>query len=131
MFLARLEETGIYTRDLKIASEPKPIWVWSQGLFDWDERPEQSVPTPEELGVQLVQNIGNGTKGILWFTFREGPGQQFPATKKAIQEWGRVIRLLREICWNRTHVAFGYQRTTNSGLLCTRKHEQVDRMSDQ
>ena len=62
--------------------------------FNWDERPEQSVPTPEELGVQLVQNIGNGAKGILWFTFREGPGQQFPVTKKAIQEWGRV-RLLR------------------------------------
>jgi hypothetical protein len=95
VFGTRLEETGIYTRDLKMASEPKPIWVWSQGLFDWDERPEQSVPTPEELGVQLVQNIGNGTKGILWFTFREGPGQQFPATKKAIQEWGRVLRLLR------------------------------------
>ena len=50
--------------------------------------------TPEELAVQLVQNIGNGAKGILWFTFREGPGQQFPATKKAIQEWGRVMRLL-------------------------------------
>ena len=82
VFGTRLEETGIYTRDLKMASEPKPIWVWSQGLFDWDEQPEQSVPTPEELGVQLVQNIGNGTKGILWFTFREGPGQQFPATKR-------------------------------------------------
>ena len=31
----------------------------------------------------------------------------------------------------RTYVAFGHQRTTNSGLLCTRHHEQIDRMSDQ
>ena len=38
-FGTKLEETGYYTRDLKVASEPKPIWVWSQGLFDWDERP--------------------------------------------------------------------------------------------
>jgi len=90
-----LEETGYYTRDLKIASEPKPIWVWSQGLFDWDERPEHTVPTPEELSVQLLQNIGRGAKGILWFTFREGPALKYPKTRQAIQGWGRVLRLVR------------------------------------
>ena len=90
-----LEETGYYTRDLKIASEPKPIWVWSQGLFDWDERPGQTVPTPEELSVQLLQNIGYGTKGILWFTFREKPGLEYPETRDAIKGWGRVLRLVR------------------------------------
>ena len=95
-FGTKLEETGYYTRDLKIASEPKPIWVWSQGLFDWDERPEQSVPTPGELAVQLIQNIGSGAKGILWFTFREKPGLEYPETRKAIQGWGRVLRLIRE-----------------------------------
>ena len=92
----KLEETGYYTKDLKFASEPKPIWVWSQGLFDWDERPKQTVPTPEELAVQLVQNIGNGAKGILWFTFRKNPGLKYPKTKNAIREWGRVLRLIRE-----------------------------------
>ena len=92
----KLEETGYYTKDLKVASEPKPIWVWSQGLFDWDERPNQTVPTPEELAVQLVQNIGYGAKGILWFTFRKNPGMQYPETRNAIREWGRVLRLIRE-----------------------------------
>ena len=92
----KLEETGYYTRDLKVASEPKPIWVWSQGLFDWDERPQQTVPTPEELAVQLVQNIGNGAKGILWFTFRKNPGLKYPKTRNAIRGWGRVLRLIRE-----------------------------------
>ncbi|MBN2309854.1 MAG: hypothetical protein JXR94_12845, partial [Candidatus Hydrogenedentes bacterium] len=35
----RLEETAYYTRDLKTACEPKPIWVWSQAIASWDERP--------------------------------------------------------------------------------------------
>ena len=94
-FGTKLEETGYYTRDLKAASEPKPIWVWSQGLFDWDERPGQTVPTPEELSVQLMQNIGRGAKGILWFTFREKPGVEYPETKSSIQGWGRVLRLIK------------------------------------
>ncbi len=92
----RLEETGYYTRDLKRASEPKAVWVWSQGLHDWSGRPEQMVPTPDELAVQLLQNLGYGAKGNLWFTFRESVGEKYPDTKQAIQRWGRVLRLIRE-----------------------------------
>ena len=92
----RLEETAYYTRDLKYASYPKPVWVWSQGIFNWDERPKRPVPTPEELAAQLMLNLGRGAKGILWFTFKKNVGEKNPDLRKAIQGWGRVMRLLRD-----------------------------------
>jgi len=92
----RLEETGYYTRDLKAASEPKPIWIWSQGLFNWNERPKRPVPTPEELDFQLLQNIGRGAKGILWFSYRHELGERWPEVREAMRGWGRVMALLRE-----------------------------------
>jgi hypothetical protein len=92
----RLEETGYYTADLKYASEPKPIWVWSQGVHLWDERPRMPLPTPDELGAQLYFNLGRGAKGILWFTFLEEAGRRYPATKQALREYSRVVRLLEE-----------------------------------
>lgn len=95
-FGTRLEETGLYTRDLKAASEPKPIWVWSQGLFDWGGRPQQIVPTPDELAVQLWQNVGHGAKGILWFTLRRAQAEKFPDTTRAIRDAGRLLRLVRD-----------------------------------
>jgi hypothetical protein len=89
-----LEETGYYTADLKYASEPKPVWVWSQGVHLWDERPKMPLPTPDELGVQLYFNLGRGAKGNLWFTFMKEAGDRYPATKKALQQYSRVIKLL-------------------------------------
>ena len=90
----RLEETGYYTADLKYAAEPKPIWVWSQGVHLWDERPRMPLPTPDELGAQLYFNLSRGAKGNLWFTFMEEAGNRFPATKKALQQYSRIVRLL-------------------------------------
>lgn len=92
----RLEETGYYTADLKYASEPKPIWVWTQGVHLWDERPKMPLPTPDELGAQLYFNLGRGAKGNLWFTFLEEAGARFPATKKALQQYSRVVALLQD-----------------------------------
>ena len=91
-----LEETAYYTCDLKYASYPKPIWVWSQGIFNWDERPKRPVPTPDELAAQLMLNLGRGAKGILWFTFKKSVGEKYPDLRKAIQGWGRVMELLRD-----------------------------------
>jgi hypothetical protein len=91
-----LEETAYYTRDSKYASYPKPIWVWSQGIFNWDERPKRPVPTPDELAAQLMLNLGRGAKGILWFTFKKSVGEKYPDLRKAIQGWGRVLELLRQ-----------------------------------
>lgn len=92
----RLEETGYYTANLKYASEPKPIWVWTQGVHLWDERPAMPLPTPDELGAQLFFNLSRGAKGNLWFTFLEEAGTHFPATKKALQQYSRVVRLLED-----------------------------------
>jgi hypothetical protein len=92
----RLEETGYYTRDLRLAAYPKPIWIWSQGLFNWSERPQQQVPTPEELTYQLLSNLGNGAKGILWFTIKESKGEQYPDTYLAMQQNGRIMELLKD-----------------------------------
>jgi hypothetical protein len=91
-----LEETAYYTRDLKRASEPKPVWVWSQGVHEWDGRIKMPLPTPEELTAQLWFNVGRGAKGIIWFTFDLEMGEKYPATRKAVQESGRILRLLRE-----------------------------------
>lgn len=91
----RLEETGHYTRDLKEASEPKPIWVWSQGIADWDERPKRYVPTPAELAAQLMLNLGRGAKGILWFNFSLKAANDYPDAVAAMGDWGRVMRCVR------------------------------------
>ena len=92
----RLEETGFYTRDLKYAAEPKPTIVWSQGIHKWSERPKRGTPTGEELSVQLVQNLGNGSKGILWFTWRENVARQYPDLLKRAVEWNRIMGALRD-----------------------------------
>lgn len=92
----RLDETAYYTRDLKLASEPKPIWVWSQGVHEWSERPKMPLPTADELTAQLWLNIGRGAKGILWFTFDLAMGEKYPETREAVREGGRLLRLIRE-----------------------------------
>jgi len=92
----RLEETAYYTRDLKAASEPKPIWIWTQGIASWGERPKRPVPTPDELAAQLLLNIGRGAKGILWFNFELDVGERYPDVMDAIRCWGRVLRLVRD-----------------------------------
>jgi len=91
----RLEETAYYTRDLKYAAEPKPIWVWTQGIANWSERPKRPVPTVNELTAQLLLNLGRGAKGILWFTFNQSVGERYPELRTAIQGWGRVMELIR------------------------------------
>ncbi len=91
----RLEETAYYTRDLKYASEPKPIWVWTQGIFDWDQRPKRPVPTPEEAIAQLYFNLSRGAKGILWFTFKKSVGEKYPDLRDCIKEQGRILELIR------------------------------------
>lgn len=92
----RLEETQIYTRDLKRAAEPKPIWVWTQGIAGWGERPKRTVPTPDELAGQLVLNLGQGAKGILWFNYGRKEADKFPDAVDAMRMWGRVMCLLRQ-----------------------------------
>ncbi|MCX8065209.1 MAG: hypothetical protein N3G21_08565 [Candidatus Hydrogenedentes bacterium] len=93
----RLEETAYYTRDLKLASEPKPIWVWSQAIASWGERPKRPVPTPEELSAQLVLNLGRGAKGILWFNHEKKVAERYPELEREMQGWGRVMSLLKDL----------------------------------
>ena len=92
----KLEETGYYTRDLKYATEPKPIWVWSQGLNIWSERPKMPLPTADELGAQLYFNLGQGAKGILWFVFSEEAGEKYPETKLALMKQNRMLSCFKD-----------------------------------
>ncbi|MBI5095584.1 MAG: hypothetical protein HZB26_24515 [Candidatus Hydrogenedentes bacterium] len=92
----RLEETAYYTRDLKAASEPKQIWVWTQAIASWDKRPLRPVPTPDELAAQLMLNLGGGAKGVLWFNYEAKVAEKFPDVRDAMQRWGRVLSLTRE-----------------------------------
>jgi len=96
LYGTRLEETAYYTRDLKRVAEPKPIWIWTQGIADWTQRPKRTVPTPEELAAQLVLNLGRGAKGILWFNHDREIAERFPDAVEAMQGWGRVLRMARE-----------------------------------
>jgi hypothetical protein len=91
----RLEETAWYTRDLKYATEPKPIWIWTQGIADWGERPKRPVPTPNEIAAQLLLNLGRGAKGILWFNYDGDVAEEWPDALQAMQHWSRVMRVLR------------------------------------
>lgn len=91
----RLEETAYYTEDLKRAAEPKPIWVWTQGIADWGERPKRPVPTPEEAAAQLILNLGRGAKGILWFNWSNELVPKYPDLMAAIGGWSRVMQVLR------------------------------------
>jgi hypothetical protein len=92
----RLEETAYYTRDLKLASEPKPVWVWTQGLGNWDGRPAMPLPTPDELAAQLMLNLGEGAKGILWFNYSKAAGERHPDTRQALRAWSRAVAALRQ-----------------------------------
>jgi hypothetical protein len=92
----RLEETAWYTQDLKYATEPKPIWVWTQGVGDWGERPKRTSPTPNELAAQLTFNLGRGAKGILWFNHSKELAEKWPDAIAAMTQWGRVMTVLRE-----------------------------------
>lgn len=92
-----LEETAYYTKDLKYAAEPKPVWVWTQGNHDgWSERMRRPVPTPEELSAQLVLNLGRGAKGVIWFTYNPKNCQKYPETRESMRGWNRVLNVLRE-----------------------------------
>lgn len=92
----RLEETGYYTRDLKLASEPKPIWIWTQGIAGWNERPKRPVPTPDEAAAQLLLNLGRGAKGILWFNFDVKVAERYTDLRDAVRDWGRVLEVTRD-----------------------------------
>lgn len=92
----RLEETAYYTRDLRWASEPKPIWIWTQGIAGWNERPKRPVPTPDEAAAQLLLNLGRGAKGILWFNFDVKVAERYTDLRDAIQVWGRALTLTRD-----------------------------------
>jgi hypothetical protein len=96
----RLEETAYYTEDLKRAAEPKPIWVWSQALADWSERPKRPVPTPEELGAQLVLNVSRGAKGILWFNWHPKRAKEYRDVVQAMQRWSHILGRLRDTLLN-------------------------------
>lgn len=92
----RLEETAYYTEDLKKAAEPKPIWVWTQGIADWDERPKRPVPTSEEAAAQLILNLGRGAKGILWFNWSNERVPEYPDLMATIGGWSRIMKVMRE-----------------------------------
>ena len=92
----RLEETAYYTEDLKRAAEPKPVWVWTQGIANWGERPKRPVPTPEEAAAQLILNLGRGAKGILWFNWSDELVPKYPDLMACIGGWSRVMKVMRE-----------------------------------
>lgn len=95
-FGTRLEETAYYTTDLKAAAEPRPIWIWTQGIADWHKRPTRIGPTPDEIAAQLVLNLSRGAKGILWFDYRKVDAEKVPDAVQAMRGWGRVLSVLRE-----------------------------------
>ncbi len=70
-----LESVAAYTQDLKLNSEPSPIWVWAQGVHTWSGRAfvdgeiGNPIPTPSEARAQLYMQLGEGAKGVFWFRY--------------------------------------------------------------
>lgn len=63
----RIEFAGYYAEEIKLASEPKPTWDWTQAAWTtWEQR----CTTKDEIRSQWYQVISRGAKGILWFFVR-------------------------------------------------------------
>lgn len=63
----RVEFTGFYAEEIKLAAEPKPTWDWTQAAWTtWEQR----CATKDEIRSQWYQVVSRGAKGILWFFVR-------------------------------------------------------------
>jgi hypothetical protein len=93
-----LESVAAYTQDLKLNSEPSPIWVWAQGVHTWNGRAfvdgqmGNPIPTPSEARAQLYMQLGEGAKGVFWFRYMTPDNMEqtyrndFGKMKKRIEE---------------------------------------------
>ena len=71
------EEIIEYTDALKFTTEPRPMWVWPQLVFnDWSQQ-----PSAWGVNLQFWSHIMCGAKGINWYRF--APGDQDDSSKQA------------------------------------------------
>ncbi|MBZ0270758.1 PKD domain-containing protein [bacterium] len=93
-FWDRIEIAGAYAEQIKYAAEPNPAWNWTQTM--WNTNLDDDVfircTSDEEIRAQWYQVISAGTKGILWFIFRDEVSEQCGG-----QGEDEMLRLRREL----------------------------------
>ena len=94
----KIEFAGYYAEEIKIASEPRPSWCWTQAAWsNWESR----CTTPDEIRSQWYQVISRGTKGMLWFLVRNYwfdscPKESIDELKKLADELAQIKEFLLE-----------------------------------
>ena len=87
-----IEFAGYYTLAAKRAAEPRPIINWTQALDNTFEIGETQARcnTPDEICSQWYQNIGWGSKALLYYHFLQEHDAACP--EKPEQEMGVLAR---------------------------------------
>jgi hypothetical protein len=93
--------SGLYTEEIKRASEPTPVVNWTQAISNVSEFEigGESLyvrcTSADEIRAQWYMLLGRGTKGMLWFLFRENWYARCPGAPT--EQMGIVARELRGV----------------------------------
>lgn len=79
-----IQYVGKYAAEIKLAAEPGPSYMWTQGLYEDDVR----CPSADEIRAQWYQVVGRGAKTVLWFLGRPELDDVCPAS--SLDEIGRL-----------------------------------------
>jgi len=87
-----IEFAGYYTLAAKRAAEPRPIIIWTQGLFNGFQIGDKTMRcnTPAEIRSQWYQNLGWGAKVMLYYHFLQEHDPICPEEPE--QEMGLLVR---------------------------------------
>ena len=82
---------------MKRAAEPGPMWTWTQSMWNTFDIEEIQVrcTTADEIRSQWYTLISRGTKGMLWFLYRESWEEMCPCASTV--EMARLATELRQI----------------------------------
>ncbi len=91
---ARLEEAIEFSELLKLNTEPKLMWNWSQlAASVWSRQ-----PLTWGVNYQFWANVMTGAKGILWFVLQPGTPSNYPAQYQEALKLTRQFSQIRGLC---------------------------------
>jgi hypothetical protein len=91
---ARMEEAIEFSDQLKLNTEPKIMWNWSQLAGSaWNRQPE-----PWGVNYQFWANVMTGSRGILWFVLQPNTASSYPAQFQEAVKLGRQLSQIRNLC---------------------------------
>lgn len=91
-----IEESIEYTRQLKLNTEPRRMWSWSQLVAGWGQQPRDDA-----INYQFWAHIMEGAKGLFFFLARPDTEQESPSA------WAEARQVTRELNTVRNLVLYG------------------------